>query len=328
MANKINRVSTYHLICYPLYPMQKITLWRPSLSTYFNESYLKEEKKLADQLGFTYHFSKVQPEGPTILLSNTHLDQFFYNNLSSNCQLIIHPNSGHDGIPFQFVKKSPAPILLGNPIRANAVAEYVLWAIARTHFYKEPKKKKWDKLRSFDRSELATKKIQLIGHGHVGRILEKKLCPLFSTLWISDPLKKKNELHFKEADIIILCCELTPQNKYFFNKEIFSELKSNVHIINPARGGLIKESELLKFLKKNKDAHATIDVFESEPKDFSLFKDFSNLTATSHVAGVFDGLAQTQLHFIQNILENYLKLKLNIFLNKYEALHLQKKGTL
>lgn len=305
--------------------MQKITLWRPSLSTYFDQSYILNEIKLAQKLKLNYHFSPKFPTGPYILLSNTHLSQSFFSKISDQCELIIHANSGHDGIPASFVKKFSSPIILGNPIRANPVSEYVIWAICKKHFGPGPNMKKWDETRSFRREELADLKVQLIGFGHVGKILLKKLSPLFCEILIYDPQENKTELNLPEADIVIFCCELTKKNKHFFDHKKFSKLKDTVHIINPARGALIDEKSLLNFLKKNKNAHATLDVFENEPKDFNIFKKYPNLTATSHVAGVSDNLATTQLSYIQEVLVDFFNLKQHLFLRKYKKLHLQQK---
>lgn len=306
---------------------KKITLWRPHLSSYFDQSYLEEEKKLAHDLGFLYHFSPHFPkeETPFILLSNTHLTASFFRKIKNNCALIIHANSGHDGIPLSFAQNFKAPIILGNPIRSQAVAEYVLAAILKHNMGHFPFVKKWDDKRLFGRGLLKEKNVQLIGLGHVGKEVYKILKPLVRKIYISDPYQEKNNLKFNKADILILCSELNSQNKKMISKKVFAQLLPTVHLINPARGGLIDEKELIKFLLQNPKACATLDVFEKEPFDQNKFKQLKNINTSSHIAGVFEQLPLAQLTFIKKVLKHYLSLSPSLFKKRYQHLHLQHK---
>ena len=49
------------------------------------------------------------------------------------------------------------------------------------------------------------------------------------------------------------------------NKTIFQKCKSTVRVVNVARGGIIKETDLLEALDNGTCGGAALDVFETEP---------------------------------------------------------------
>jgi len=70
---------------------------------------------------------------------------------------------------------------------------------------------------------------------------------------------------FSNSDFISTHVPLNDDTRDLINKESFNLMKSNVRIINVARGGIINEQDLAEALKKNKIAGAAIDVFSKEP---------------------------------------------------------------
>jgi D-3-phosphoglycerate dehydrogenase len=69
----------------------------------------------------------------------------------------------------------------------------------------------------------------------------------------------------QNSDLIVLACNLTPDNYHLLNQSAFDQMKSGVWLVNVARGGLIDETALIPALKSGKVARAALDVFESEP---------------------------------------------------------------
>ena len=61
-----------------------------------------------------------------------------------------------------------------------------------------------------------------------------------------------------------------------------ANLKSNVCIINTARGGILNEANLNSFLVENKTAFAAFDVYEEEPAFENPLLKLSNFFGTSH----------------------------------------------
>ena len=66
-----------------------------------------------------------------------------------------------------------------------------------------------------------------------------------------------------DSDFITL--HVPAQKNYVIGKSEFEKMRNGVGIINAARGGVIDESELLKYLDSNKISFAALDTFENEP---------------------------------------------------------------
>ena len=75
------------------------------------------------------------------------------------------------------------------------------------------------------------------------------------------------------------------QGKALISKEQFELMKSNVCIVNAARGGVIDEVELLKALDEGLIAHAALDVFDNEPQPDMRVLMHPKLSLTPHIGG-------------------------------------------
>ena len=141
--------------------------------------------------------------------------------------------------------------------------------------------KKWDRKR-FQGSELFGKTLGLIGLGKIGKEVAIRakafgmkvisFDPLVSADAVSDldiQLVSLDEI-WKNADVISVHTPLNDRTKYLISYNELSKCKTGVVIINCARGGIVNEKDLLKSLKEGKVSVAGLDVFESEPPDFSL----------------------------------------------------------
>ncbi|MBT7670067.1 MAG: hypothetical protein HN623_10830, partial [Bdellovibrionales bacterium] len=67
---------------------------------------------------------------------------------------------------------------------------------------------------------------------------------------------------------------------------------------------------LFNSLKNNPDAHAFLDVFATEPLPSSHpFYQLTNITLSSHIAGVYQGLDDSILEFEASSLNEFYRLK-------------------
>jgi D-lactate dehydrogenase len=67
-----------------------------------------------------------------------------------------------------------------------------------------------------------------------------------------------------ESDIITLHTPLNTDTRYLLNKDLMSQMKNGVMIINTSRGGVINTAELIKFLEKGTIGYCGLDVYEKE----------------------------------------------------------------
>lgn len=305
-------------------------IFRPDISSYQSVDFsLKEQTAFAEIEGFQFRDISSQDQCRSdekiifISTSQSDISQLTSNTLSKMA-LHIHPNSGYDNIPLHYVKNSLHPIVVGNTIRALPVANYILSCLF-DRYCSLPRKNHWDSSRKWNRTILSQLNVQIIGHGHIGRILRETLSPLVKKIYLFDPYKGHHQLIQHDCDALILSLSLNESSYHMIDETVFSGLKHNVTLINAARGGLIDSTSMWNFLKKNPYSHAYLDVFEQEPMDFSKLADLKNVTLSSHIAGVFDGLDEEIIHFEKNIISEFIQMPKNRFLAMRRDLILQNR---
>jgi D-3-phosphoglycerate dehydrogenase len=309
----------------------KIQVYRTSTSSYQNSKFLTKEKTILEEIqGVKYiqSLNEIDSSLPFILITNTHtIPEEIAPNILENTKLLIHPNSGHDNISLDFLKKSDFPIILGNPIRANAVVEYTLGSILK-EFTPVPYHHHWSADRTWSRKLLRDQKVTIIGYGHIGKLLTAALTPLCKEVKVFDPNIKDNiavsnstERLYEKTDILIVAASLNASSKQMINNEVFQKLNSDCLIINPSRGEIINENHLVQYLQKNPKAKCYLDVFEVEPFKPGYLNEIKNINKTSHIAGVYDRLNKDIISFeyivIKDFVESMEGLTLNNFQNEY-----------
>lgn len=274
----------------------QLKLFRADISPYQANNYGARERALLQEHGFNWSDSIAEAD---ILITNTHtnLERFCADELK-NLKLVIHPNSGYDNFTPKQIESLPCPLILGNQIRAKSVTNYALASLFHS-ITPPPWQPAWDKSRAWNRRSLEFMQVQIIGYGHIGKLLEASLRPLAKNVLIDDPYKKMNNLDLKNTDVLIFACSLNQKNIGFLDSSRLNELKKDCIVINPARGKLIKGHDLISWLGKNPQAKAYLDVFEEEPCDLSIYP--TNAYCTSHVAGVDDKLDERIMQFVLRV---------------------------
>ena len=291
---------------------QTIQIFRTQVSPYQKKDFQKKEKKTIEGIkhkGHKLEYTLSPPTKNSIIITNTLTKIEKIMDIDWNLvKLIVHPNSGYDNFPFEFVEKAKFPIIIGNPIRAHAVCNYILSCLFE-HYNPIPKHKSWHKGRHWKRKFILTnKRVLLIGYGHIGKILHQVLLPLVREVAIYDPFKGKDELNVDGIDIVIPCANLNPTCHYMINTKFLEKLSKNVLIINASRGAIIDPVDLTCFLQTHPTAFAYLDVYEKEPADFSGFRKLDNVITTSHIAGVYHGLDMAILNFEKTIITDFLSM--------------------
>ena len=143
--------------------------------------------------------------------------------------------------------------------------------------------------------ELKSKRIGLVGFGHIGQAMAKValafgmkvvVCPhKMDTKLPREYEKAKLNDVFSTCDIVSLHCPLTPETKEMVNSFRLSLMKQGAILINTGRGGLIDEKALERALLSGKLLGAGLDVLSSEPPSSGnpLLK-LKNCFITPHIA--------------------------------------------
>ncbi|AEK20612.1 D-3-phosphoglycerate dehydrogenase [Methanococcus maripaludis KA1] len=152
---------------------------------------------------------------------------------------------------------------------------------------------KWDR-KSFKGMEIYGKTLGIVGLGRIGQQVAKRAQAFGMTIVAYDPYIPEDvasELGIKlltvdelctVSDFITLHVPLTPKTKHMIGKEQIALMKSNMVIMNCARGGLIDETALYDALNSGKIKAAALDVFEQEPPKESPLLTLNNLIGTPH----------------------------------------------
>ena len=304
---------------------------RLDYSAYQVEDFAARERETFSKLNLNYcDFSESIPPGELILISNSHSNlEAIPEEVWQRTRLLLHPNSGYDNIPIRLLRDYSFPIIVGNPIRAEAVANYVVGQIYR-HFNSPPLCREWDSKRKWPRRLTQELNVLLIGMGHVGSLVYKALAPAVKKIVCYDPFKGHPVDNLIEqarlCHVILPLCSLNATSQYMIDDDFLAVLPQDFVLVNGARGKLIRQKALVETLNQRPMAFAYLDVFEREPflpQDFADLKN-ANLKSSGHVAGVYDGLDDAIIKFNFSICRDFIQSQ-SVCLYKYRDLILQNR---
>ena len=161
------------------------------------------------------------------------------------------------------------------------------------------KKGEW-KRSKFTGVELSEKTVGIVGLGRIGILVAQRLAGFGVNLIAYDPYvqpAKAASLNIKmtsldelleQSDFITVHLPKTPETAGLIGEEALKKVKSTVHIINAARGGIVDENALFNAIKEGRVAGAGIDVYSKEPCiDCPLFS-LDQVVATPHLGASTD----------------------------------------
>lgn len=154
---------------------------------------------------------------------------------------------------------------------------------------------KWDR-KAFSGNELNDKTLAVLGMGRIGAEVAKRAQAFGMDVLAYDPFlteRRANSLGvttatldeiFAKADYITVHMPLTDKTKHLIDASAIAKMKDGVRLLNCARGGIIKEDDLLEAIKSGKVAAAGLDVFEEEPLvEDHEFRKLDNMVLTPHL---------------------------------------------
>ncbi|MBA4732355.1 MAG: 4-phosphoerythronate dehydrogenase [Candidatus Pseudothioglobus sp.] len=211
-----------------------------------------------------------------IVRSRTRVDEELLRN--SKIQFVGSTVAGLDHIDQPYLEDNAITLSSAQGCNSNAVAEYVISAIANlSHDYN---------------FKLSDRTLGIIGVGNVGRRLDLKAKQLGIKTLLNDPPRESREgsEHFVSleealgADIVTFHTPLTFSGIYsthnLLDSHNFNHIKKDAIIINAARGGIINEL----IWEKTPTKANIIDCWENEPNINPTLQK-SAYWATPHIAG-------------------------------------------
>lgn len=205
---------------------------------------------------------------------------------AKNLKAIFVGSTGTNHIDLAYAKEKGIPVFNSPGKNANAVAELVF---AKTlDLYRnsvqaqnEVKSGIWNKYRWIGR-ELRNKTMGIIGFGAIGRRVAEIAHVFHMDIIAYDPFVKPedNKIEYveivdfetlvKKSDVVTLHLPLTPDTKDMFSEKEMEMMKEGAIIINAARGGIVNEEALYKYVKNGKLGGANLDTLADELGDGGL----------------------------------------------------------
>ena len=236
---------------------------------------------------------------------------------NSSLKFIQKWGSGLNAVDVKAAGEHGIPVCNVPGANAYAVSELtilLMLAVYRNFLYHNAKLKAgiWSKSELVDRTYcLRGKTIGIIGCGHIGRLVAKKVQAFdaetiyYDVVRMSADEEEKYGMRFVPldellctSDIVTLHIPLAESTKNFISKRELDLMKPTAVLINAARGGLVNEQDLLEALDHDRLLGAGLDclVHEKDKLDINdpmLHND--KITLTPHIGGTSNDIAEAMV---------------------------------
>ncbi|KAG5889648.1 hypothetical protein JTB14_028926 [Gonioctena quinquepunctata] len=178
---------------------------------------------------------------------------------------------------------------------------------------------RWDR-KLYSGHELYGKTLAILGLGRIGREVAIRMQAWGMRTIGYDPIvsaedaKKFNvealtlEEIWPQADYITVHTPLIPETRNLICESVLKKCKKGIRIVNVARGGIIKEIDLLNAIKSGQCGGAALDVFEQEPPTDPVTLELiqqEKIVATPHLGA---STAEAQVRVAVEISEQFIAL--------------------
>ena len=161
------------------------------------------------------------------------------------------------------------------------------------------KENRWSDYLKFIGTELAGKRLGIVGMGNIGTRLALRARAFEMDLIVCDPYIPESHVSaiqgrwadldelLAESDFVSVHCPLNRETRGMIGAKELALMKETAFLINAARGGIVDEAALFAALRDEKIAGAALDVIADEPpaKDHPLIK-LDNVLWTPHLGAV------------------------------------------
>ncbi|MBP3039414.1 hydroxyacid dehydrogenase [Bacillaceae bacterium Marseille-Q3522] len=233
---------------------------------------------------------------------------------------------GLDNIDVDYATKKGIAVLHAPKINSQATAEHaigLLLAVMKKTVLLDTETRKGNySIRNGKYTyELKNKTLGLVGFGSIAQKVAKiatngfdmKVFAYVRTI-TDEKQQLAKQLHielttelesvFRESDAVSLHIPLTKETDQLIDQKYFSLMKKSAVLINTARGGIIKEADLVSALKNGQILGAGIDVFSDEPppKDHPFFQ-LNQVTVSPHIGGIsIEAAKKTSVIIAENLI--------------------------
>ncbi len=242
-------------------------------------------------------------EGAEIVIVRAPIPPAFFGNVPA-LRAVVRHGAGLDMIPYDAA--TAAGVLIANVPAVNAptVAEHVFMvtlALLRQFrpMDRDLRNMGWSTGRAHsDRAlDLAGRIMGVIGMGNVGKAVFRIAKYGFQLEIVANsrsPESLPDGVRFlsvddllSTADIVVLCCPLTPKTTGLLSRERIARMKPGAILVNVSRGPVVDDAALIEALERGRIGGAALDVFSTQPLplEHPYFRQ-DNVIVTPHLAGI------------------------------------------
>lgn len=212
---------------------------------------------------------------------------------------------GYDSVDVPALTRAGIPLTVVGTANSVTVAEHALFfmlALAKqcVPYDREVRKGNWNIRFDLPASDLAGKKLLILGFGRIGRRLVNRCLAMEMEVLVHDPYVVQDAIVtagatpvadwravLPDIDFLSVNCPKDATTTGMVGKAELAAMKETAYVVNTARGGIVDEAALYDALKGRVIAGAGIDPFVVEPAtpDNPLFE-LDNILVSPHSAGV------------------------------------------
>jgi len=213
----------------------------------------------------------------------------------TNLKVIVRGGVGLDNIDVDYARSKGIAVLNTPAASSASVAELTigyLFSLARRipQATASMKAGLWEK-KKFKGTELAGKRLGLIGCGRIGQEVAKRAHALGMDVVFyrrtEYDLDSAQQVSLDElirtSDYISLHVPHTEETHNILDAEAFANMKDGVYIVNCGRGGTLDEDALFDAIQSGKVAGAALDVYAEEPSKGHKLYTLEQVIGSPHV---------------------------------------------
>ncbi|MCV3739195.1 2-hydroxyacid dehydrogenase [Rhizobium sp. TRM96647] len=256
-----------------------------------------------------------------VAVRHAHIDKAMLDTMPA-LEIISSYSAGLDGIDVEAARARGIEVHNTSKILAEDVADLaVALAVSVTRgtvrghdFVRDGR---WEQGGAFPLGRsLRSLKTGIIGLGHIGSAIARRLQVMGATVAYQGPRRKPVDLAYFEtalelaawADLLVVTCPATPETIGLVDRDVLDALGPDGFLVNIARGTIVDEAALVASLSRDGIAGAGLDVFDKEPHVPEALKNDPRVVLSPHMgSGTRETRQQMGDRMVEALLEHFAR---------------------
>ncbi len=236
-------------------------------------------------------------------------------------KIVSRHGVGYDAVDLPSLNRRGIALAIVGDVNSVSVAEHAMMLLLAAtkrliRADRSVRDNEWGWRNRLEASELAGKRLLILGFGRIGRHLARMAATFGMDVraydpflerqgWPEGPVAPVSDLQAGLAWADAVSVNVPKAERPVIGAEELSAMKPTAVLINTARGGVVDEAALIAALREGRIAAAGIDVFDDEPPaaDHPLFA-FDQVILTPHIAGLTAECGERMaISSVQNVLD-------------------------